>query len=891
MTRHAIGRNVGMAILLALALLVGYGASPAQAVGAGTISGRVTLGGPAGPAVSGALVVATYNGTPPGSVRINTGASGEYSLTVPVAGSYSVSVRQPDPVGTSAPQWVAVGEPRVVSVPPSQAEQSFVVQPATVIVSGTLAAPGGVPFTGDNLAWVRAENQEGQGNTVQVQASGAFLVPALPGAIRLHVTLKNPAWASPIALRDRVYNAAPNTTINVEPSPLPVVVRGGQISGVVQIKAPNGSLSPAPAGVPVRAWRVDGSDFQEALTGPNGIYSMAVISGTWAIRAVPLPNVTYGVAVGDVGGDYLVPAQPPQKAELDGATSSVVRNLLVAVADVTVTGRTIRAPGGALVTAPDADGRVYATYFQDGKPQPGPTAPLADGAFGEPAPLRLSTTVATTYTVGIYFPPDAPYSALDRALVGDLVPGFTKPITISIAQDTSHITGRVALANGSYPAGVQALVWGVSDGGGWARTPVSPSTGAYDLAVPGVDVRDSGGSTWLVRPIVDPQSGYLLQRPRERRVFVPFNGGAGATAGDVDFTLAAPSSFGVIEGVARGPAGAPLPGVRVVAREFAAEGSAGLERGETTGLDGRYRLRVPPGAYRVSAFDGRPANLPRELVPPPPAVADVTTGVTTTINLAFRAPDAPVWVQVNYQGGGHSAMLRARASDGTRMFAAAGPGGQARFKLIAGLAWTIDAVSSEGSDFLRSATATISPTARTTPPAAPDVTLTLVKAASIPEPQVFVFPADTDQVFTMGDGSKVQIPAGAMAPDSRDIVLTVNPIAEIAGDASGVRPISFGYRLKANEALSRQPVTSFLQPVTLVVPFTAAQLRELGATPSQLTPSYWDEASASWKPVSNVSVTVDADGGGSVNITVEHFTDFALLVTSDTMQYLPLLAK
>jgi hypothetical protein len=43
--------------------------------------------------------------------------------------------------------------------------------------------------------------------------------------------------------------------------------------------------------------------------------------------------------------------------------------------------------------------------------------------------------------------------------------------------------------------------------------------------------------------------------------------------------------------------------------------------------------------------------------------------------------------------------------------------------------------------------------------------------------------------------------------------------------------------------------------------------------------------------VSNVSVTVDAGGGGSVNITVEHFTDFALLVTSDTMQYLPLLAK
>jgi hypothetical protein len=97
--------------------------------------------------------------------------------------------------------------------------------------------------------------------------------------------------------------------------------------------------------------------------------------------------------------------------------------------------------------------------------------------------------------------------------------------------------------------------------------------------------------------------------------------------------------------------------------------------------------------------------------------------------------------------------------------------------------------------------------------------------------------------------------------------------------------------LNAFDLTNGQPITNFLQPITLVIPFTASQLQALGITADRLVPSYWDVASSSWKPVENVTVNVDETGGGTVNIAVEHFTDFSLLASSGTVVNLPLVVK
>ena len=90
--------------------------------------------------------------------------------------------------------------------------------------------------------------------------------------------------------------------------------------------------------------------------------------------------------------------------------------------------------------------------------------------------------------------------------------------------------------------------------------------------------------------------------------------------------------------------------------------------------------------------------------------------------------------------------------------------------------------------------------------------------------------------------------------------------------SGGAQPVSFGYHLLAFDA-SHQPITHFNAEVTLAVPFIAAQLAALGVSPDELVPSYWDQATGSWKPVTNVTVETQPDGDGTVFIAVDHFTD------------------
>ena len=66
------------------------------------------------------------------------------------------------------------------------------------------------------------------------------------------------------------------------------------------------------------------------------------------------------------------------------------------------------------------------------------------------------------------------------------------------------------------------------------------------------------------------------------------------------------------------------------------------------------------------------------------------------------------------------------------------------------------------------------------------------------------------------------------------------------------------------------------------MPYTAAQLAALGVTPANLIPSYWDLSSNSFKPVPDYSVTQASDGSGSLNLSVMHFTDYALLSATST---------
>lgn len=896
-SRRVGARGLGAMLFMLLALLSSQisaapatQATPAAPAAISTISGTVTRDSSSGAGVSGGLVSATSGA----NVRFaTTSLSGSYGLAGLPDGTYELSVR-PAVISTTSPDWVYTTDPLLVAVPPSQTSQNLIVQSTTVTVSGKLALPTGA--TGDfsttgQRAWVSALNQEGEGNTVQVDAAGNFTVKTIAGLILLNIALENNGWSVPASLSSLVYQGQAGDTIQVQPNPLQLVTKDGMISGKVTL--PDGTTA-APQGIPVRAWRLDGADYEQTTSASDGTYSMKVISGTWVLRAAPQADELYPPTT----GQYYVPAQSPQRVILASDTATATLNLKVAVADVTVSGST-----AGVSPSTGVNGRVYSLYRDaaTGQPAFGSTALLQDGQFSS---LRLSSSVATTYTLGVYFPPDVPFTAIGTTKITVTNGLNLTGVTIPIAADNSHITGTLRVRDvGTYPNGLPGVVWGFSNSGGWARTRVNSSNGAYDLAVASTDTSGSGGSYWTVRAFVDPTQGYVIQRPRFQRVFLPYNSGNGTTIQNINFTLVQPSTFGTITGQVVAPdpistntlaADRPLPGVRVVAREFTGDGSSAFERAALTDINGRYTLRVPPGRYRLIVHLSAPRNLPpRPLITPPPAVVDVTQNAQTIQDLRFRPKNAFVIGKVTYDGSprpdkGFPALVRARSSDGAVVMATANLSGTYVLGLRAGLRWSIQAVSSKENQFLRSNQLVISPTISLTPQPVGG-TLVLTSTGDIPESQVFVFDANQDQLFTLANDSQVQIPAGSLATDGR-VVLTVRPLPDLASDG-GTDPVNFGYRLNAYDAITKLPIVRFLRPVTLVIPFTAAQLDALGITADRLVPSYWDQGSQSWKPVENVSVIVNDDGGGTVNITVDHFTDFALLGAPGGSLYLPILMR
>jgi len=247
-------RHVSLLLIL-LALLVQPGAQSGDAAAAplaqlSSISGTVTMNGTG---VDDAVVVATRSNL---ARPAPTDATGAYSLTALPADDYTLSVR-PISVTTTSPDWVYAVDPLVVSVPPA-ATQDFTVQAATVTVAGQLLPPAdsGATFDAPNRAWVRAENQEGQGNSVQVAGDGSFNVKLLPGVVLLSLTLENPDWAAPLTLRSMVYHAEAGETIEV--GALQVMEKQASISGTVRLVDSTASVGgSAPAGIPAQRGSLD----------------------------------------------------------------------------------------------------------------------------------------------------------------------------------------------------------------------------------------------------------------------------------------------------------------------------------------------------------------------------------------------------------------------------------------------------------------------------------------------------------------------------------------------------------------------------------------------------------------------------------------------------------
>jgi hypothetical protein len=862
-----VGRIVALLLALVSVAALGIGgvaAGAGVAAATHTLQGVVTAGGSG---AVGSVVVALQPGQSPASTP-PAGPSGSYSLPLG-DGDWSVAVAPPPPTLIS-PTWVYTGGVQLASFAPADGAKSldFVAMPARATITGNLIAPGGgTAFGSGNRAWVRAANQEGQGNAVQVNpVTGAFSVNVLPGNTMLHLVLENQDWAPPTTLAGSVYYAADGQSQST--GPLQLVQKQATITGAVLDEHGQGV-----ANLPVRAWRLDGSEFQEVTSGVGRSYTMHVISGTWELRAVPPADSGY------------VTAQPPQRIVLASDTASATQTLRVVTADVTIDGTLIDSTTGQ-PPSPPIDGHAFALYRAGADdrrwPQLGPAVKITNNTFT----LKLASAVSMDYRIGAFFPQGAQYTALTAKPI-TITPGQTVAnFTLPVAPNNSTISGHFNSHDTGQPQlGLPGIVYAASNRLGVARDRLNPLDGSYALNVATTDETGHGGSFWWLHAFVDPTTGYIVQRPRNQRVFLPYANGQGSTA-TADFTVAKIDA--VIAGRVTDAQGQPVAGARVSIHEQAAPSDAGFDRWDLAGADGRYRIRVTAGTYKVRADF-------RNLIQPVPQIVTVASGDTAkNTDLQFRAKDATIAGQVIYNGAGHPAFVRAFSSTGAHLDTLAGADGRYALRVNAGDSWNIQAVSEAISTtgalsetiFLKSAAQAITPHVSPPPNA---LNLTLLPSDTLPDAVAFGFDAAEDQALTLADGTQLRIPAGALAP-SGQVTVAARPRVDLADDG-GAQPVSFGYRVEAFDA-SHLPITHFNTPVTIVLPFTAAQLSALGVTADQLVPSYWDEATASWKPVPNVVVSQDAaTGDGTVNIQVDHFTDFALLGANGGTVFLPLIVR
>ena len=834
--------------VLAQAPIPGSAESP-DALPKNTLSGTVTMDGGGNP--DQALVMA-WRGIrhPSAPVDASTGA---FTLSL-WDGDWQVTVAQALPTITS-PSWVYTGGVQTIHFdanpdPVNPARTlDFSVTPATGTISGSLLAPaGGTAFTAPNRVWVRAQNQEGQGNTVQVdEATGAFSIHVLPGNTILHFIFENTLWAAPVVLSGAQWFVDDGVTVAIDPVQL--VAKDALISGVA-----TDELGSPVANLPVHAWRLDGALSIKGQTDATGVYVLNVIEGIWEVQANP-----------GATSDY-VPAQSPQRVALLTSTSTATQDLGVVLMDVTVNGRLVDGNGSPVA---GLEGHAYALY-PDGIrwPQFGQGAPINNSAFT----LKLSSHVSSQYRIKTSLSDRSGYTAIS-AMTQHVTAGSTYTITLPVAPDNSTITGHlIDRSDLQIQTGLPAAIYGASNNGALKREKVNPITGGYQFDVTSTDTSGQGGTYWWLKAFVDPTTGWVVQQPRLDKVFLPYNDGSGA---DVTANFLVAEVNAVISGTVTAPNGQPLGGARVTVIEKGTSQAVAFRRWTYSNAAGHYSLWVPAGSYKVTSDY-------LNAISPLPASVTLAATEKKTVNLQFRPKNATVSGTVVYDGQPHPAFLRAYSASGAHVIGQADLNGAWTLHLSASETWRIQAVGEEGSLFLKSERIQIIPPVGIDPTSYP---LILQASETLPASLAIDFDASQDQVLTLSNGSQLVIPGGALQPSGM-VSVAMHPKMDLSDDG-GATPVSFGYRLLAFGD-DRTPILHFNAPVTLVIPFTADQLAKLGVGPEQLIPSYWDPSTSSWKAVPNYSVQLFSNGNGTVSVSVDHFTDYALLsATYDYHTFVP----
>ncbi len=783
------------------------------------LTGQVTTNTGAG--VVNARIIANRVGLP-GHQEGMTGAGGNYQMRLS-GGLWAVTVEPTDQ--SQPPHWVYHGPPKLVffahNLTPEFKTLDFEVLTADSLVTGHVALPDGSvpPFT----TTVSLRNNEGIGRTVLMNpADGSFSLRVPHGNYLLHVNPHDPAYAGPPPLPVR---APEQGTVDV--GTLTLLARDAAILGVVR-----DSTGAGVGNIRVIAW-TRGHQGAQTRTNPDGSYALAVTAGDWLVRPVVPPNLPY-VYTGDTISVTVA----------SGATVSGV-DFRLTDADNVLVGQLIDGTGQPVMVA-----GVAAAFNDQGRVN---HAPIRAGNFE------------------MYLPDGDFQVGLDLAPGSGYLAGSPQPVSVSgggrMTETFTLLPQDATIAGALWdprarivPTGVPGFVM-ADNPFAWVGDHIDPANGTYRLPV--------SAGLWHLSYAVAPDSGYVAL---DHHQVVPLQSGQTAL---VPLPVARRDS--VLAGQVLDPNGHPLPGAVVTADGL------GRDVGQVTlrthsGDDGRFRLPVPHGVYRLRAGHANPdwLNPVQQSVIAPPG------GMVTTIVLQFREPDVTLSGTTSLAGRSRNdgrVHIWAYTEDGAATHTSAPLGEPYTLDLLDGLRWHIGAVWETSNSFYA---------VRTTIVMNGNQNLDLVLQGPFPKPgPVSVsFDASEAQSLVLADGTRIFIPAGAM-PVAGQVTLHITPIATLPHQHHA-RLYKYGYAFIARDANGAPITANFNQNVIISFGYDEAELAQLGLVETHLRPAYFSTTTNSWTiPDSYVVDTAD----DRVTMQIDHFTDYTLLAAPLQQVFLPTLSR
>lgn len=714
---------------------------------------------------------------------------------------------------------------------------TFTVTKADAAIKGYVKLPDGSALPG---GFVDIRKGEGQGMGTGIDSRTGYFRTAIPAG-----DYKIMIWPDTNQNPDLSKYYSPEIAVHVEKGQtkdlgtVTMLEKNSKITGKVIDENGNGV-----ADVRVNCWSRSGFGWSQATSGSDGSYTLWVSAGEWEVGIDQNPDSDY-ISIGGRPSSITI-----QKKE----TVSGI-NLTVKIADARVNVKIVDDSGKAIS---NIFGYAYARKKGGGF---GSGNEFGSGVNQGTATIKLLG--GDTYIFGVNMPPeDAGYS-LEKEVEKYIAVGEKSDLKLTLLENDATISGWLQDQDGNLVTGVEGEVFAMDENFGWHPSRLNPD-GSFSISV-------LGGRKYSL--------GYWLRTEEFVKTHpdnIPFLVPADSTVTKV---LTAFRADSLITGKVVDPNGSPLPHAWVGASNFRLlenkmkgdfEGGKVIDTGTEAGSDGTFSLPIVAGDYDV--FAGLPPEFQSAYMPPKETTVTVTPTSPANVTLQFRASDATLIATGTLEDGSTPEWGFCWAWSEEGGFSGAElSGGTANVPLTLGTWHTGCDTHMPGQGAYRSNEKIVNVTAKGTL----SNSYTLYKALfDLPEGITETFSATAQKVITLPDGTKVTIPANALAT-SGNVTLIAEPDMNLF-QTKDTKSLNYAWDFSALDSNS-QLITSFNSNVNICIPYDDDYLNSVGVNEDNIVAKYYDSTSGSWKLPDGVTQDIEAN---VICFSVSHFTDFALTTGS-----------